>query len=188
MTSFNTALQIATLVSIGSLFGYTQWLMRTGRLSAHLTIRWLLAEGAAFLAMFFWSMLPLFSLEPRLDGREQLVILVLILCIFIAFLILDGQARTAAHTHEIRLLTEEIARLRTTMIDRDRPPTAVAPTTSMFGRLMAAAKGKRQRQPISWPTVAGSVWIGGCIAFYILEMQSGLSSWLQAGLTGSHGQ
>ena len=188
MASFNTALQIATLVSLGSLFGYTQWLMRTGRLSAHLTIRWLLAEGAAFLAMFFWSMLPFFSLEPGLDGREHLIILVLILCIFIAFLILDSQARTAAHTHEIRQLTEEIALLRATMSDRDRAPSAVVPRSSLISRLIAAIKIKRQRQPISWSTVAGIFWIGGCIAFYILEMQPAISPWLTRGLTVSYGQ
>lgn len=186
MASINTALQIATLVSLGSLFGYTQWLMRTGRLSAYLTIRWLLAEGAAFLAMFFWSMLPLFSLEPGLDGRDHLIVLVMILFIFIAFLILDSQARTAAHTHEIRQLTEEIALLRTTM--SDRAPSAVVPTTSLISRLIAAVKGKRQRQPISWSTIAGTVWIGCCIAFYILEMQPDPPPWLKAALTVSYGQ
>jgi hypothetical protein len=188
MASFNTALQIATLVSLGSLFGYTQWLMRTGRLSAHLTIRWLLAEGAAFLAMFFWSMLPFFSLEPGLDGRKHLIILVMILCVFIAFLILDSQARTAAHSHEIRQLTEEIALLRTTISDRDRAPSAIVATTSLLSRLIAAAKDNRQRQPISWSTVAGIFWISCCIAFYLLEMQPGLSPWLKAGLTVSYGQ
>jgi hypothetical protein len=188
MASFNTALQIATLVSLGSLFGYTQWLMRTGRLSAHLTIRWLLAEGAAFLAMFFWSMLPFFSLEPGLDGRKHLIILVMILCVFIAFLILDSQARTAAHSHEIRQLTEEIALLRTTISDRDRAPSAIVATTSLLSRLIAAAKDNRQRQPISWSTVAGIFWISCCIAFYLLEMQPGLSPWLKAGLTASYGQ
>lgn len=112
MTSFSAAVQAASLFSLVCLLLYTLWLMRAGRLSAHLTVRWVLAEGAAILGLVVWSWLPFFSFTSGLNDRELLVILAVLLFVLIGFLMLDSLARISAHTHQIKRLTQEIALLR----------------------------------------------------------------------------
>lgn len=91
---------------------YTLWMMRTGRLNAHVTVRWLLAEGAAFLSVLLWQWLPVFGLTSTLGDRELLMILAVVFFAFIAFLMLDSLVRISTHTHQIKRLTQEIALLR----------------------------------------------------------------------------
>ena len=112
MTTFSFAVQSTCLGVLALLFGYTLWLMRSGRLSAHVTVRWILAESAAFLAVLLWRWLPMFSYTSSLGDRELLVVLAVIFFSLIAFLILDCLVRISTHTHQIKLLTQELALLR----------------------------------------------------------------------------
>ena len=91
---------------------YTLWLMRTGRLDAHVTVRWLLAEGAAFLSVLLWQWLPLFGLTSTLGDRELLMVLAVVFFALIAFLMLDCLVRISTHTHQVKLLTQELALLK----------------------------------------------------------------------------
>ena len=112
MTTFSFAVQSVCLGVLALLFGYTLWLMRTGRLNAHVTVRWVLAESGAFIAVLLWRFLPLFSFTSTLGDRELLVVLAVVFFALIAFLILDCLVRISTHTHQIKLLTQELALLR----------------------------------------------------------------------------
>ncbi len=112
MTTFSFTVQSVCLGALALLFGYTLWLLRSGRLSAHVTVRWVLAESAAFLAVLLWRWLPMFSYTSGLGDRELLVVLAVIFFAFIAFLILDCLVRISTHTRQIKLLTQELALLR----------------------------------------------------------------------------
>ena len=112
MTTFSFTVQAVCFVVLALLFAYTLWLMRSGRLSAHVTVRWILAEGAAFLAVLLWHWLPLFSYTSTLGDRELLVVLAVIFFAFITFLILDCLVRISTHSRQIKLLTQELALLR----------------------------------------------------------------------------
>ena len=112
MTTFSIAVQTVCLGGLALLIGYTMWLMRTGRLNAHVTVRWVLAEGAALLAVLLWRWLPLFSVTSTMGDRELLVILAVVFFVFIAFLILDCLVRISTHTRQIKVLTQELALLR----------------------------------------------------------------------------
>jgi hypothetical protein len=112
MTTFSFTVQSVSIGVLTLLFGYTLWLMRAGRLNAHVTVRWVLAESAAFLAVFLWRWLPFFGVTSTLGDRELLVVLAVVFFVFIAFLILDCLVRISTHTHQIKRLTQELAILR----------------------------------------------------------------------------
>lgn len=112
MTTFSLVVQSVCIGALVILIGYTLWLMRTGRLNAHVTVRWVLVEGLALMAVLLWPALPLFKFTSVLGDRELLVILAVIFFVFIAFLILDCLVRISTHTHQIKLLTQELALLR----------------------------------------------------------------------------
>ena len=99
---------------------YTLWLMRTGRLNAHVTVRWLLAEGAAFLAVLLWQWLPLFGVTSTMGDRELLMILAVVFFALIAFLMLDSLVRISTHSHQVKLLTQEVALLRECVESKSR--------------------------------------------------------------------
>lgn len=111
MSSSFTVLGICLGV-LAILLAYTLWLMRSGRLNAHVTVRWILAEGAAFLAVSLWQWLPLFGFTSTLGDRELLMVLAVVFFALIAFLMLDSLVRISTHTHQIKLLTQEVALLR----------------------------------------------------------------------------
>lgn len=94
------------------LFIYTLWLMRSGRLNAHVTVRWIVAESAAFLAVSLWQWLPMFGFTSTLGDRELLMVLAVVFFALIAFLMLDSLARISSNTHQIKLLTQEVALLQ----------------------------------------------------------------------------
>ncbi len=114
MTTFSFAVQSVCMGVLSLLFGYTLWLMRTGRLNAHVTVRWVLAESATFIAVLLWRWLPLFSFTSTLGDRELLVVLAVVFFALISFLILDCLVRISTHTHQIKLLTQDLALLRET--------------------------------------------------------------------------
>lgn len=112
MTSFSFTVQSACLGVLALLLLYTLWLMRSGRLDAHVTVRWILAECAAILAVLLWGRLPFIAYTSALGDRELLVVLAVILFCLIAFLMLDCLSRISAQTHQIKRLTQELALLR----------------------------------------------------------------------------
>ena len=112
MMSSSFTVQSICLGVLALLFIYTLWLMRSGRLNAHVTVRWILAESAAFLAVLLWQWLPMFGFTSTLGDRELLMVLAVVFFALIAFLMLDSLVRISTHTYQIKLLTQEVALLR----------------------------------------------------------------------------
>lgn len=106
------AVQSVCLGVLALLFLYTLWLMRSGRLNAHVTVRWILAESAAFFAVLLWKWLPMFGFTSTLGDRELLMVLAVVFFALIAFLMLDCLVRISTHTHQIKLLAQEVALTR----------------------------------------------------------------------------
>jgi len=184
VTSFSTAVQAASLLSLAGLLLYTFWLMRAGRLSAHLTVRWMLAEGAAILGVLVWSWLPFFSFTSGLNDRELLVILAVLLFVLIAFLMLDSLARISTHTHQIKRLTQEVALLRAASAGAGLD----LPAATMVAVPMPLPAGPRPdggaRGAITWPQRLALLWIAACVTYFVLEMSPTrfvfLKTWLSA--------
>ena len=112
MTSFSIMVRFTCVVVLGCLIAYTLFLMRSNKLNAHITVRWILAEGAAVLMVFLWGMLPFIGYTSSLSDRELLVVLAVIFFCFIAYLILDSLVHISTHTRQIKVLTQELALLR----------------------------------------------------------------------------
>jgi len=112
MSGFSLTVFLACSGVIGVLLIYTLWLMRSGKLNAHVTVRWLLAEIAVFIALMLWPFLPFIGVTSKLDDRELLVILVVLFFSFIVFLILDCLTRISTQSSHIKVLVQEIALLR----------------------------------------------------------------------------
>lgn len=117
MTSFSFSVRSICLGLLISLMAYTLWLMRTGRLNAHVTVRWILAEGLAILAVLLWGGLPLIQYTSTLGDRELLVVLAVVFFALLAFFILDCLVRISTHTHQIKQLSQELALLRQQIAD-----------------------------------------------------------------------
>lgn len=112
MNSFSITVRFICFVVLGFLMAYTLFLMRSGKLNAHETVRWIVAEGISILMVFLWGMLPLISYTSALNDRELLVVLAVIFFGFIAYLILDSLVRISTHTRQIKILAQELALLR----------------------------------------------------------------------------
>jgi hypothetical protein len=115
MTSFSLAVQSVCLAMLSALMLYTLWLMRSGRLDAHVTVRWVLAECAAIIAIILWKWLPVFNFTSALGDRELLVVLAVVFFVLIAFLMLDCLVRISTHTNQVKRLSQELALLRFNM-------------------------------------------------------------------------
>jgi hypothetical protein len=121
MMSSTFTVQGVCLGVLGLLLVYTLWLMRSGRLNAHVTVRWILAEGAALVAVTLWQWLPLFGFTSALGDRELLMVLAVVFFALVAFLMLDSLVRISTHTHQIKLLTQEVALLRERLESGNEP-------------------------------------------------------------------
>ena len=62
--------------------------------------------------MSLWQWLPLFGFTSTLGDRELLMVLAVVFFALIAFLMLDSLVRISTHTHQIKLLSQEVALLR----------------------------------------------------------------------------
>lgn len=104
---------IVTSVSVfASLFLYMIYLLRSGRLSAHTTVRWVLAELAALCMILLWGRLPFFSYTSTLGDRELLVILAVILFALFSFLIMELLVQLNKQGNQIVRLAQEVSILR----------------------------------------------------------------------------
>jgi hypothetical protein len=75
MTGFSFSVQLVCLGALVSLLVYTLALVRLGRLSARLTVSWILADLVAIVAILVWGRLPVFAFTSTLDDRVLLVVL-----------------------------------------------------------------------------------------------------------------
>jgi type VI protein secretion system component VasK len=181
MTFFSFTVQSACLGVLALLLLYTLWLMRSGRLDAHVTVRWILAECAAILAVLLWGRLPFIAYTSALGDRELLVVLAVILFCLIAFLMLDCLSRISAQTHQIKRLTQELALLR----ESAEANQSVPPVESRNHRGTGSVR-KSNTKGNSVRDVLIAIWILACICLYLLEIRGPYPSFLTRFFTADY--
>ena len=116
------------LVGLGMLFVlllYTLWLLRAGKLTPHVTVRWMLVECLTMLAILLWGYLPFIRVTRTLDDRELLLVLAIIFVAVAAYLLLESMVLISGHTNQIRRLTQELALLRTELESKSMYETPI---------------------------------------------------------------
>ena len=164
MTSFSFAVASTSLVVLGSLLVYTIALMRTGRLSALIAVRWIIAETAAIAAVLVWGRLPVIAFTSSLGDRELLVILAVMFFGFVAFLMLDSLQRISEHSGELRRLTQEVALMRQRL---DAAAGADAETAVLANAALTPTPYRTTFGPLAITVMV--MWIVGCVVVYVLE-------------------
>jgi hypothetical protein len=112
MNSFSLSVLGISLAVLTVLLGYTLLLLRFGRLSPHLAVRWILTELIVIATILLWGKLPLIMFTARIGDRALLVILAVLFFGFVVYLVLDCLVHISTHTNQIKRLTQEIALLR----------------------------------------------------------------------------
>lgn len=184
MTSFSFGVQSTCLVVLVSLLVYTLALMRTGRLSAHVTVRWVLAEIAAIGAVVLWGRLPVITYTSSLGDRELLVVLAVLFFGLIAFLMLDSLQRISAQGAQIRRLVQELALLQAGRGESH-------PASGRFGQHDAptgAGHVHDARGPGPFAIMLFVMWVVGCVAAYVLQSEGRLPDSITNMLTAAYKQ
>jgi hypothetical protein len=140
MTPFSHDVQLVSLGMLILLLLYTLLLSRYRGLDAHVTVRWVLVQGAAILTVLLWRWLPLFQFTSGLQDRQLLLLMTVVFFAFTAFFMLDTLVRISRHTNQIKRLTQELA-IQASRID------AVASAGDRNGRYpeTAAESGRNSR-------------------------------------------
>lgn len=199
MTSFSLTIQTVCLGLLSCLMLYTLWLLRSGRLSSHVTVRWVLAECAAILALLLWRWLPMFRYTSTMGDRELLVILAVVFFVLVAFLMLDSLVRISAHTHQIKLLTQELALLRAAVDEHESRQGSDGPADSAppVGMRTAAGTNGPERVTSESPSVPArgvhkaqnlllTLWIVLCLAAYLWQIHPGFPGQIKAFLAAGY--
>jgi hypothetical protein len=177
VTSFSLAVEGTCLAVLVSLLLYTLGLTRSGRLSAHVTVRWVLAEAAAIAAVLLWGRLPMIAYTSRLEDRELLVILAVLFFGLIAFLMLDSLVRISVQSVQIKRLTQELALLRASLqagpTSDPRASVELQPTRPTGGELKKALL---------------TIWVVACIGIYLLQVVGLMPDPITRMLTATYGQ
>ena len=181
MTSFSLMVQTVCLGVLGFLLFYTLWLMRSGHLNAHVTVRWVLAECGAIVAVLLWARLPFITYTSAMGDRELLVILAVIIFAFVAFLMLDCLSRISTHTYQIKRLTQELALLRET-VQKNRGKLAV---DHEIGTERGSACGSDKKGCSIWDVII-AMWMLACICLYLLEIWGPYPSFLTKFFTADY--
>ncbi len=109
VTTFARDIQLVCLGTIAALLLYTLWLSRYRGLDAHVTVRWVLVQCAAILAIILWRWLPIFGFTSKLQDRQLLLVTTVLFFAFVTFLMLDMLVRISRQTEQIKKLTQELA-------------------------------------------------------------------------------
>lgn len=97
-------------------FIYTLYLVRSGRLSAHMAISWVIAEVAFLVVMFFDGIRS--SAKSFLGGEGAPYSLFLLGAVWVVFLMLESLTRISSLTVKLKEVNQELAILRERM-DRE---------------------------------------------------------------------
>lgn len=184
MTAFSLTIQTVCLMLLSGLMIYTLWLMRSGRLNAHVTVRWVLVELAGFFAVVLWKWLPLFKYTSTLGDRELLMILAVVFFVLIAFLMLDCLVRISTHTTQLKRLTQELALLRTHVESKGEKDDSISISTSI--RTQGAALLQQNSKNFETKNVALVLWIVVCLVFYLWDISPGYPEAIKAFFTASY--
>jgi hypothetical protein len=168
MTSFSFGVQSTCVVVLVALLIYTLALMRSDRLSAHVTVRWVLAEIAAIGAVLLWGRLPVIAYTSSLGDRELLVILAVLFFALIAFLMLDSLQRISTQAAQIRRLTQELALFAASQpADRRIDRVTAVPDRSADAPIRLESES---RSPAGvFAQVLLTLWLIACLGLYVMQ-------------------
>ena len=170
MTSFSLGVESVSLVVLGSLLTYTIALIRTKRLSAHIAVRWVLAEVGAIGAVLLWGRLPVIAYTSVLGDRELLVVLAVLFFGLIAFLMLDSLQRISAQSAQLRRLAQELALLQV-VLARHRSQSRLR---TPWPRPTPTASKRPGTRPGPFATLIVATWIIVCVMLYVVEAEGRL--------------
>jgi hypothetical protein len=94
-------------------FIYTLYLVRSGRLSAHMAMSWVIAEVAFIVVMFFDGIRS--SVKAFLGGDNAPYSLFLLGVLWVVFLMLESLTRISSLTFKLKEVNQELAILRERM-------------------------------------------------------------------------
>jgi hypothetical protein len=180
MTGFSWTVELVCLGALGALLVYTLALVRRGRLSARVTVSWIVADLVAMAAILLWGRLPVFAFTSTLGDRELLVLLAVLFFSYLAWLMLDSLQRISAQSTQITRLTQQLALLQEAV---GTPPAASTASTA----LETPVAPPTDPQPVAPrpPRRVGYVgqmlfvaWIVLCLVTYVAQAYDRLPSWL----------
>ena len=183
MNAFSFAVESTCLVVLGSLFVYTVALIRSGRVSAFIAVRWIIVELVAICAVLIWGRLPLIAFTASLGDRELLVVLAVILFGLIAFLMLDNLQRISDQNSQLRRLNQEVALLRESV--------ATGGPIAQRGLAcddMDTAPVPKNVAPEPLAVTVMVMWIAACIAVYVIQSNGDLPASVSRLLTAAFTQ
>lgn len=189
MNAFSPDAHLIGLSLLAGLVVYTVWLLRSGRLSPHMAVRWILAEGAACAALALWPKLPFFRVTSAMDDRELLILVAIVFFVLVSFLMLDSLSRLSTQSAQIKRLTQELALLREQCERMSTFP-------SQLGRPLPISTSEPPNDSVpaqsnSWSRkdVSVGIWAFLAVAFFICERQYGATlfpSFVRAWLTADY--
>lgn len=159
------------------LIAYTLWLLRSERLSAHIAVRWLLAECTAIAAFLLWQWLPLFRYTSAMGDRELLMVLAVIFFVLVTFLMLDSLVRISAQNLQIKRLAQEFALLQERFEDAQPQGERLVGPSETSSRLHKPTRSDESIRP-DGTTVAQrivevglSAWLLACVGTFVWQLQ-----------------
>jgi hypothetical protein len=186
VTSFSLSVQLTCLVMLILLLIYSLMLLRFGRLNAHITVRWVLAECAAILAVILWGKLPIITFTSKMEDRELLVILAVVIFSLVAFFTLDCLTRISSQHRQIVIITQELALLR------ERVEANASTSNPSLKEESLIAKGApadtRSENTNFLRNSLLSIYIILCIGFYLFEMHPSFPALLTHFLSANYRQ
>jgi hypothetical protein len=182
MTGFSWGVQLVCLGALGALLVYTLALVRLGRLSARVTVSWILADLVAIAAILLWGRLPVFAYTSTLGDRELLVVLAVLLFAYVSRLMLDSLERISVQSTQITRLAQQLALLQESM---PAPPVSTPTTEESLAAPTRDTPYVRRIVPPRPPLRPGLVgqialaaWLVLCFGLYVAEAYGRLPPWL----------
>ena len=182
-------------VSVALLCGlvaYTLWLLRSERLSAHIGVRWVLAECAAVAAFLLWQWLPLYRYTSAMGDRELLMVLAVIFFVLVTFLMLNSLVRISTQNAQIKQLAQEIALLRE-QVESEQPQVeslnGPSPSLSRSNERTRSDEPVRSQGSPLMPRIveAGlSAWLVVCVGLFVWQLQPSFPAALSRLLTAEY--
>jgi hypothetical protein len=181
--TFAGDIQIVCMGALSILLFYTLWLSRYRGLDTHITVRWVLVQCAAMLAIVLWKWLPIFEFTSRLQDRQLLLVVTVLIFAFTAFLMLDLLVRISRQSVQIKKLVQELAiqRLRLDPVAPLETPPTRAETTLV--RDQADITSDAPHSPGASPRLSASqilflCWLVCIVALNGILLNEPLSRWL----------
>jgi hypothetical protein len=193
MTKFSWGVQLVCLAALGSLLVYTLTLVRLGRLSARVTVSWILADLVAVAALLLWGRLPVIGYTSTLGDRELLVVLAVLFFSYLAFLMLDSLQRISGQSAQIARLAQQIALLQEAAAAPaarpvQAPPAGPSDERREPGPRPEPAAPLQQPQPGALGQIVLAVWLILCFGTYLVQAYDNLPARLHNLMLASYKQ